>query len=161
MKRNTWILVLFCALIGCVTQKKGTGAGAYDPVNPESVVYSPSGSTDSHAAGQSCLNCHRQGGGSEIWLSLAGTLYQSDGVTPQPEGRIELYTKPRGRGRLLRTIAADANGNFFTTAAIDFSDSLYLTAAGADGAVRHKLVALTDGNCNHCHGREAERISLD
>ena len=51
-------------------------------------VISSFGETESHNEGEDCMLCHRDGGGGEGWFTVAGTVYETDGVTPYTDGAV-------------------------------------------------------------------------
>ncbi len=114
-------------------------------------------STKSHKAGQNCMNCHKSGGSGEGWFTVAGTVYDSTKTSIYPNATIKLYTSPNGVGVLAATIQVDEKGNFYTTEHIDFSNGLYTLAEGNLNTM-HMNSAITNGECNSCHGVSTEKI---
>lgn len=69
-------------------------------------------------------DCH-DGGEGEGWFKVAGTLYDSSLTKTHSNGFIELYTQPNGNGSLVKRVAVDGLGNFYTTENLDFVDGTY------------------------------------
>lgn len=107
--------------------------------------------TESHNMGRNCMECHKKKGGGEGWFTVAGTVYDSLKTTTISNATIKLYTAPNATGTLKYTIDGDANGNFYTTDAIDFSTPLYPAVTGLE-TTKYMSMAITQGKCNSCHG---------
>ena len=120
-------------------------------------VISAYGSDESHRAGENCMNCHRSGGSGEGWFTVAGTVYDEAKSSPYPNATVRLYTGPDGTGDLEGSIEADQLGNFYTTEAIDFGSGLYVLVEGAE-LTNHMISAVSNGQCNSCHGASTDRI---
>lgn len=135
------VLSAFFLLSACGTgEGEGAGEGGYNA---------------SHNFGQNCLSCHYSGGPGETAFHAAGSLYKSDRATAYTGGaaNIKLYTNDNQTG-LLRTITADASGNFYTQYAINFSSGLYPVITNTStGKVRKMSGSITYGGCNAggCH----------
>jgi hypothetical protein len=104
--------------------------------------------TESHNMGQNCMNCHKSGGRGEGWFTAAGTVY---GDSPQtavyPNATVKLFTGRNGTGTL----------KYYTTNNLDFSGGLYPAVSGRD-ATRFMNSAISNGQCNSCHGNSTDRI---
>ncbi len=118
---------------------------------------SASGGHESHNMSQNCMNCHKQGGEGKGWFNAAGTAYDSLLTSTYPNIIVRLYTGPDGTGTLKNTIYGDANGNFFTTEAIDFSAGLYPSVSG-NSTTKYMGSAISMGQCNSCHGVSTGKI---
>lgn len=129
--------------------------------NENETMVSGNQGTDSHRMGENCMSCHISGGEGEGWFVVAGTVYNSDLVTIQPDGYVKLYTVANGEGKLRATIAVDGKGNFFTTNTIDFTGGLYATLTSKSGNVSYMNSPVTNGKCNTCHGSTTNKIFVN
>jgi len=114
-------------------------------------------SSESHKAGQDCMNCHTSGGPGEGWFSIAGTVYDSTLNDVYPNATVKIYTEPNGAGTLKSTVAVDRNGNFYTTESIDFGSGIYVLVEG-DLETKYMITPITTGRCNSCHGVTTSKI---
>lgn len=117
-------------------------------------------SNDSHKSGENCMNCHKSGGEGEGVFSVAGTVYDSTESVAYNQATIKLYTGPNATGTLVSTLKTDSKGNFYTTKSVDFSKGLYTMVSGATGNTEIMQTALTNGQCNNCHGRSYSKITI-
>lgn len=106
----------------------------------------------SHNTGENCMKCHQRGANGEGWFTIAGSVYLPNLSTPNPNGKILLYTAPNGGGSVKYSIEVDGNGNFYTTNAIDFGSGLYAAHRNGRDSVQYMSEKLTSGACNSCHG---------
>jgi len=111
----------------------------------------------SHNAGKNCMNCHKSGGRGNGWFTVAGTLYKETDNERYPNALVNLCTAPDSTGHIMKSIRADAKGNFYTTEGIDFGAGLYVCVTGIDGKKTWMGSAVTSGKCNDCH-RKPEGI---
>jgi len=125
------------------------------------------GDDESHNQGQNCMQCHRAGGQAvnaieteKMW-NIGGTVFSSDGISPNPNGYVYLFTKANGQGELKYTLEVDALGNFYTNQIIDFRPGLFPYVTGGFGGSAHMSTALTTGACNSCHGVSTPRITIN
>lgn len=113
---------------------------------------SKTGGDESHNMGKNCMNCHKpKNFGIRPW-SVAGTIFKdarSNIISKNPT-TINLYTGPNATGTLKYSIQSDANGNFYTSADIDFSAGLYPSVTGAT-SINSMTTAVTSGACSSCH----------
>jgi hypothetical protein len=124
----------------------------------DETVISSFGETESHNTGEDCMLCHRDGGGGEGWFAVAGTVYETDGVTPYTSNAVvELYTDPGGGGTRVERIEVDGRGNFFTTEPVDFTGGLYARVIG-DVSTEDMFQVVTQGRCNGCHNGTDEAV---
>lgn len=114
-------------------------------------------SSDSHNAGQNCMNCHTRGGEGEGWFEVAGTVYDSQKTNTYPNATVRLYSGPDGTGDLIATLQVDNLGNFYSTEGINFGSGLFVSVQG-ETQTRYMPVSLTTGQCNSCHGNSTGRI---
>jgi hypothetical protein len=163
--------LVFCfALLTIITLQSCTTKDAYQPVNTnannngegeneDNNNESQSGSNESHNAGQNCMDCHVPGGsGAEKLWKIGGTVYNEDLVNANTTATIKFYTGPDGTGVLKYTLTADAKGNFYTAANIDFSAGLYPVATGTTSS-NYMSSPVTTGECNSCHdGTNRSRV---
>jgi hypothetical protein len=108
----------------------------------------------SHNMGANCMECHKSGGIGKGEFLIAGTVYLNDLSTPYPNTSVYLRTEPNGGGAILYTLQVDANGNFYSTDPIDFSEGLYPNVAG-ETTTKHMGQPITNGACNSCHHNTA------
>ncbi len=142
----TGILFLFIGFVSCEDDDfdNETKISSYD-------------SSESHKAGQNCMDCHKPGGSGKSAFKIAGTVYDSTLMSVLPGATIRLYTDPNGAGTLRATVQVDKNGNFYTTENVDFENGLYALAEGAL-TTKYMNSSLTTGQCNSCHGVITDRI---
>jgi hypothetical protein len=87
---------------------------------------------------------------------IAGTVYDLGLEEIAADATLYLYSGPEGTGDLIETVEVDANGNFYTTDALDFGTGLYPVIEGAQGGARVYMPGSTlNGACNGCHGISA------
>ena len=115
-------------------------------------LISARGETLSHNMGQNCMSCHQAHGPGPGLFTAAGTIYGAD-QTPHTDGSIELRTGAAGTGDLVLRIAADSNGNFYTTEKLPLPDtSLFPAVYDRDGMLRNYMPFPTrSAACNVCH----------
>lgn len=113
---------------------------------------SQAGGTSSHKAGENCMHCHQVYGPGPGLFTAAGTAF-TPGGTPQTGGTLELRTGPAGSGDLVLSVPVDANGNFYTTAALPLPDQqLFPTVLSPDGERYNAMPFPTaSAACNMCH----------
>ena len=134
--------------IGCKKNNEDTG------------IQSRHNGTTSHNNGAICMNCHQASGSASAykWV-LAGSVYKTDEVSVNPNGMIYLWSGVSGTGDLKATIEVDGKGNFFTTASVLPSGSVFPQVINAAGSgVKNMPLPITTGNCNGCHGVTTVRI---
>ena len=125
-------------------------------------ISSSYGGRKSHNHGRACLHCHITGGDNNYWWTVAGSVYKPDLTTPNHNATVYFYNGYSPAGALVKTLAVDGYGNFFTTEAINFADSLYVGIQSASGTVLYMPSAIKDGNCNNCHdGKTNNRIWIN
>jgi hypothetical protein len=128
----------------------------------KSIVAISTANTQSHNVGQDCMSCHGKNGEAKSngWFVVAGTVFQADKQTPNPNAIVTLYSQAHGVGNVVHTIQADANGNFYTTEPIDFGAGLYPVVQSSGGAVQYMNNLIRVGSCNGCHnGANTDRIN--
>lgn len=101
-----------------------------------------------HRAGQPCLLCHSERGGDSPYFSVAGTVYDLDGVTGR-EGIQVILVDATGNER---TEWTNSVGNFMVWAD-DWSPAFPLSADVTDGDNRIGMRSpiSIDGSCSACH----------
>jgi cytochrome c553 len=119
---------------------------------------SSTNSSKSHNMGKNCMECHKSGGKGEGWFTAAGTVYNSNLSSTNPNGFVELYTQANGAGTLVKRIAVDGLGNFYTTETIDFSTGLYPVVVSSTGNKMYMGSSITTGACASCHGSSQDKI---
>lgn len=123
------------------------------------LLESRNGDVGSHNAGANCSECHNSN--QVTVFSVSGTVFQDDLRNTAPNGKIMLYSEADGSGSLIKTIEVDANGNFYTTAGIDFTQPVYPVAESAQGAAMYMPQTATSGACNSCHGDQEAVIFVN
>lgn len=136
----------------CDDDEQGPFLGDPDYVRDEALdveMASAHGETRSHNVGQNCMQCHQTNGPGPGLFTAAGTIYDADGA-PHPDGSVELRTV---EGELAARIEADANGNFYTTAALPLPDSPLFPTAISDDEQRRRSMPFPTASaaCNVCH----------
>jgi cytochrome c553 len=115
-----------------------------------SIENSTTGSSESHNAGQNCMNCHKPGADEAPVFKVAGTVYNEALTATNSNATLKLYTGPDGTGTLKYTLHADAKGNFYTTENVDFTGGLYPSVTGST-STSSMSSSITTGACNSCH----------
>lgn len=130
-----------------------------DDDDENEVMISKAGDDDSHNNGQNCMNCHKPGGSGEGHFTVAGSMYRITTGQPSANDTLRLSTEPGEQGTIVKTIIADAKGNFYTTEAVDFSQGLYPTVTSSvTGDKYYMLSNPPSGQCNSCHGVTSDPI---
>ena len=119
---------------------------------------SSANSSESHNMGQNCMSCHKQNGSGEGWFTIAGTVYDTSKTTVNPSATVKLYTGPNGTGTLKYTLQVDKKGNFYNTTNIDFTGGLYPAVTG-NSSTQYMGSAISNGQCNSCHGNSTAKIT--
>jgi hypothetical protein len=111
---------------------------------------SATGTRKSHHMGESCTTCHQAKGPGRGRFTLAGTLYEANGVRVTG-GKVSLRAAPNGPD--LHVIEVDEFGNFYTTRDVGLDKaSLFVAVEALDGSKRAAMPFPTlSGACNHCH----------
>ena len=115
--------------------------------------------SESHNAGQNCMNCHKSGKEGSGCFLAAGTVYDNTASNIYANATIRLYSQPNGAGSVVATIPGDAKGNFYTTANIDFGSGLYPSVTNSSGQTVYMSSSTTTGACSSCHGVSQAKIS--
>ena len=147
-----WVLVCCLAAV--------TACGGSDDVRANEVNVSRHGEAFSHHTGENCVSCHREGGEAKGWFTVSGTVYMPDLEMVHANTTVRLFQLPSGAGQAVGIIEVDANGNFFTTAALDLRGGLY-PAIYSSTASKQKALITTDGACSSCHGVNVDRLSVE
>lgn len=125
----------------------------------DEILISKIGLMKSHNAGEECTTCHKSGGTGEGIFQIAGTVYDSNGININPNGKIELYTGTDSNRVLIKTIEIDGKGNFYTTESVDFSaNNIHVSVTGFYGKTKFMTGIPGNGKCNSCHGSTASKI---
>ena len=154
ISRTLAALSLMLPLAGCDDGDEpilGDPSYVRDPALDRPLI-SARGESISHAIGENCMACHQAHGPGPGRFTAAGTLFGSDG-TPHADGAVELRTGPNGGGDLVLRIAADSNGNFYTTEELPLPNSaLFPTVYDRDDKPRNAMPFPTSSAaCNVCH----------
>ncbi len=83
---------------------------------------------------------------------ISGYVYKQDKTTPVSGAKIELYTKPKGKGKKIISLISDKNGFFQSENAIDFTYGLYPSVTYNNKTDYMSIPAKT-GNCIICHSK--------
>lgn len=106
----------------------------------------------SHFNGRDCMQCHFDGGDGPGVFTIAGSIYNSDRETPNPNGTVRIYSAPQGGGEVLATVEVDALGNFYTTDRITLGRGGYPSIENSDGRIKYMGSRTSHAQCNGCHG---------
>lgn len=123
---------------------------------------SKSGDDESHNPGKNCGSCHNQSGNEaarEYWWIISGTVFNSnnngeDGVS------IELWQKPNQQGALIKRLASDELGNFYTNEILDFNGGCYPVIKKGN-KIKQMGTIYNGGSCNSCHGISTNKLTID
>ena len=146
-------IILAIILIGIIT----INACSKDDDGGNAIKVSANGLQESHNMGRNCMDCHKSGGSGKGWFNVAGTVYDSTLNNLLPNSTVYLYTDVNGTGTLKYTLQVDAKGNFYNTNALDFGTGLYPVASGKT-TLKMMSSAITNGQCNSCHGVSTDKI---
>jgi hypothetical protein len=102
--------------------------------------------------GQNCMNCHYTEGRGEGWFTLAGTVTGNNDV-----GIVNVYEDFTQAP--IKTIEVDAEGNFYTTETIDFTNGLNVSIVDDNGNQQAMSAKVFNGQCNLCHGVTTSKLS--
>lgn len=123
------------------------------------------GDDDSHNEGKNCGSCHnsngheaeRKGG----WWTVSGTVFRKDTDKGHDNATIELWENPYFRGKLIKKLETDKEGNFYSNQIIDFMGGCYPAIYTLNGDVKVMEVLYTGGSCNSCHdGVSTSKLEL-
>jgi hypothetical protein len=146
-------IALFAFLLMLISMQSCSTENEYG-----SIESSTTGSSESHNAGQNCMNCHKPGGGEAPVWKIAGTAYNEALTATNSNATVKFYTGPNGTGILKYTLQVDAKGNFYTSSIIDFTGGLYPSVTSAT-TTNSMSSPITSGACNSCHnGVSGSRI---
>jgi len=139
---NFKVMIVFLLLFSLFFSACATGEGDGD---------GEGNSNSSHNAGLNCLasGCHLSG---EKIFTVAGTVYQSDMVTPRA-GAIIIINK----GTYSRSLTTDASGNFYAYDA-NLASGTMSSAYVQDTGVPMNSPTTFPSGCNSCHGVSTNRI---
>jgi cytochrome c553 len=129
--------------------------------NSQGEMFSSYNETESHNAGNNCMNCHKSGGSGEGIFTVGGTVYKTNSTTVYPNTTVKLYTGPNGSGTLVKTIEVDGKGNFYTSGTINFGSGLYPVVTGTTGSITNMTESIKTGACNSCHGVTTGKITAN
>ena len=110
------------------------------------------GESRSHNSGRNCLGCHRKGGSGSGIFNVGGTVYDSLRTAVNGGCAVKICTEANGGGTELLSLNTDEKGNFYTTAAVDFSVPRHVYIIGKTGKKKYMGSTITTGACNSCHG---------
>ena len=115
-------------------------------------------SSESHYAGQDCMQCHKSGGDGEGNFDVAGTVYDTTKTAVLSGATVKLYSAANGGGDLIKTLEVDQLGNFYTTENVKFKDDVYPSVIGLSGVETFMATPISTGSCNSCHGVSTTRV---
>jgi hypothetical protein len=119
----------------------------------------------SHFFGISCNNCHGvKADKADGCFSISGSVYDEARARIHKNPVIKLYTEQGAKGKLVAVLYGDANGNFYSTQKIDYSQGLYPSLYGTPGTrepEKHMTRMTFTGDCNKCHGKNVEALGID
>ncbi len=136
-----------------------TGCGV-DPV-PQAIIDNlppedPGGPSETHRAGQPCLQCHSTYGEATPELVIGGTVFREDPMSgallPAPHVRVEVYDSAGD----FRVACTKASGNFFIEKSnwpdIKFPLKSFVGNNHAGKAARRmQSIIGREGSCANCH----------
>lgn len=101
-----------------------------------------------HRAGQPCLLCHSERGGTSPYFAVAGTVYDVDGVTP----RVGVQVVLEDAAHLVAVPTTNSAGNFMVDER-DWTPVFPITVELDDGANRISMRSSIgrEGGCTFCH----------
>lgn len=114
-----------------------------------------------HRAGQPCLLCHSQAGGTGPYFSVAGTVYAVDGVTGLEGVEVTLVDITGDE----RVVVTNAVGNFMIDVR-DWSPVFPLTAdltemtPTGENRIGMRSPISREGSCAYCHGPNLSASSV-
>jgi mono/diheme cytochrome c family protein len=129
----------------------------FDDQNEKDINTSMYGANNSHYTGQNCMNCHNADGFGKWDFNLAGSIYDSSRVNPYANAAVKLYTGANETGILKYIIQVDAEGNFYSTENIDYSEKLYPAVQGPT-TTQIMTKPISNGQCNSCHGVSTNKL---
>ena len=147
------LLILFlCSIIGLTFVRCDKWVTPENETNISSHGDDDSVDGDHQFNGHNCMNCHYTEGRGEGWFSLAGTVTGTNnfGIVNVSEG----FAEPPNK-----TIEVDAEGNFYTTETIDFSNGLYVSIVDDAGNTKSMSGKIYTGQCNLCHGVTTPKLT--
>ena len=130
-----------------------------DAALDEAQLTSAPGDTKSHENGANCMACHSAASDSAETagpglFTVAASLWSGtpDDLAPLVEGAsIQLRTEAFGGGDLIAEYPVDANGNVYTTDAIDFFGAPVFPHVVRGDNVISMPFPTNSGACNLCH----------
>lgn len=143
---------LFVAFALIATTATFTNCKKWTQKNTDAEI-SKHGDDEGHKKGQNCMNCHYTEGEGDGAFSLGGSVYGNPG-----DGMVYLYTD--WNLPPVDSVEIDADGNVYTTEAIDFGDGYHVSVKSGSGAVKQMTDKITNGQCNLCHGVTTTQISF-
>ncbi len=152
MKKQIFILTLFSVIFFVACEKEGS---------ENETKISRNFLSESHNAGENCMDCHISNGGGEGWFTVAGTIYENSSGNTYPNAVVKLTSQSQGGGEVVKNIEVDNKGNFYTTEAVSFGEGLYVTVISTDGKETYMGPKITHGRCNECHGNSIGKIGIN
>lgn len=133
--RFNMAIVMLIVLVGC---------GESSPVSS----VSRAGGTNSHHAGENCMQCHSQGGGADSWFQAAGTLITKQGDTIT-SGTVTIHFQD---GSPPVSLEVDSLGSFFTTEELGLPTPIApIVKDNTTGDAAQMPFTTVSGSCNFCH----------
>ncbi len=134
----------------------------YEEIN-QNLTESSSGDDESHKAGQNCSSCHNKTGHEAVreggWWTVSGTVFTSSGKA-QKSAIVELWEKPNKQGKLIKRLAVDDLGNFYTNQTLALSSGVYPSISVGSNSLS-MTQAFVGGSCNSCHGVTRSSLQLN
>lgn len=153
LKFTTIFLVSASIMLGFSCSHSGDGLFS-------TIMESQTGSHKSRDMDGNCMNCHSINGGGGSNFTIGGTVYKDDLKTVYPNVTIKFFTQPNGGGELIKTLAGDALGNFYSTQSLAIGKNLYPLIDNGKGETRSMSTSISTGSCNSCHGISTDFIHL-
>jgi hypothetical protein len=121
------------------------------------------GEDESHNEGENCSSCHNVNGHEAVreggWWTVSGTIFGKDDDV-QKNAVIELWEQPNRRGKIIKRLETDDEGNFYTNQIINFMGGCYPAIYTLGGQVKVMPVPYNGGSCNSCHGVSTSKLEL-
>lgn len=150
MRRLSFVLALALSAGGCIgaTPEDRARDALPDDGREEGPLHRP---------GQPCLLCHSPAGGEGPYFSIAGTVYDTDGVTGRGNVRVSLTDVT---GRVWELLTNEA-GNFMIEER-EWVPVFPVNVDISDGTnqIGMRSPISREGSCAHCHGPTLSRTSV-
>lgn len=162
---NLLLLLTVSLLNGCLSSEaeKETVISVESRAGGTDSYHNNSKCTDNTCAGENCSEtaCHSLEDTANGAFTISGTVFDYNNPNlDQPltvfGNSIHFYSQPNGEGELVKNLAIDAYGNFYTTEEMDWRSAqggLYPMLQDGDRRtfMPRPLTPISAGQCNVCH----------